>query len=312
MKLWLSWKTCKYRYAALDSLNATIDANLNLTLTGTTSGTVSTVMVYKKEDLLNPAGIYGGNAPYYLNGSTTPTSPGNDVYSWIGGDLFAGLSIGAVGSPTSVGGQVVGNMPSQSWFKLPVSSFFGNLQPDGHFYNRWAATLSTLSQAYNFAYTDRYAPVFVSLNPANVDTLQVVLEAAAVKLCMGQEIITGICATRASPSVPDQTFIWKAVKENEALTITCSYGGYTDTVNRSTAVIPWGSTSPATLEQSAVNPAINALGSVQAWWSKDGKSYVVTFSGQMVRFNVNNIFSSDQDGAPSQAAQIIVAAYLAT
>lgn len=163
-------------------LTATIDADLNLTLTGTTSGMGDTVMLYKKDDLLNPTGIYGGNAPYYLNGSTTSTAPGNDVYGWIGGDLFSGLNIGAVGSAAVVGGQVVGDMPSQSWFQLPVSSFFGNLQTGGPYYNQWAATLSTLSQAYNFAYTDRFAPVFVSLNPATADTLQIVLEDGTVNM----------------------------------------------------------------------------------------------------------------------------------
>lgn len=163
-------------------LTATIDADLNVTLTGETSAMGNTVMVYKKGDLLNPTGIYGGNAPFYLNGSTSSTNPGNDIYGWIGGDLFSGLNIGAVGSAAVVGGQVVGNMPSQSWFKLPASSFFGGLQPGGPYYNRWAATLSGLSQAYNFAYTDRFAPVFVSLNPANVDTLEIVLEDAAVNM----------------------------------------------------------------------------------------------------------------------------------
>ena len=162
-------------------LVATIDDDLNITLNGTTSGIQGGItMLHKKQDLLNPTGIYGGNAPYYLNGATSPTAPGNDVYGWVGGDLFSGLNIGAVGSNAKSGGTVIGAMPSQSWFALPVSSFFANMQPGNPFYNQWAATLSKLSQAYNFAYTDRFAHVLVGLNPADVDTLEIVLEDGTV------------------------------------------------------------------------------------------------------------------------------------
>jgi hypothetical protein len=85
-------------------LVATIDDDLNITLNGTTSGIQGSItMLHKKEDLLNPTGIYGGNAPYYLNGATSPTAPGNDVYGWVGGDLFSGLNIGAVGSEAKTG-----------------------------------------------------------------------------------------------------------------------------------------------------------------------------------------------------------------
>jgi hypothetical protein len=164
------------------SLTARIDFFKNITLEGSTSGMGAVTMLYKAEDLQNPTGIYGGNAPFYLNGSTTPTTPANDVYGWIGGDLFSGLNIGAVGSTVSIGGQVVGTMESHQWFKLPTSSFFAGLQPTEKFYNQWAATLAKLSDAYNFAYTDRFAPVLVSLNPATVDTLEIVHEDATVSM----------------------------------------------------------------------------------------------------------------------------------
>lgn len=168
-------------------LVASIDASLGITLQGTLGGTKST-MLYQCGDLTNPSGIYGGNTPYYLNGSTTSTNPGNDVYGWVGGDLFAGLNIGALGSTTTVGNvpgvpvpAMVGSLASHLWFGIPNQFFFGGLQP-GSYYNRWAATLAPLSQAYNFAYSDRFAAVFVSLNPATVDTLTVVLEPATVIL----------------------------------------------------------------------------------------------------------------------------------
>ena len=68
----------------------------------------------------------------------------------------------------------VGEMPSQSWFSL--GERFETLQPGRPSnYNRWASTLTPLSQAYNFAYTDRVAHVFAPLNPAVADTLEIVI-----------------------------------------------------------------------------------------------------------------------------------------
>lgn len=164
-------------------LFATIDPDLNITLSGTASGIQGTItMLYERGDLLNPSGMYGGNTPYYLNGATTPIYPGNDLYGWMGGDLFSGLNIGAVGSAATSEAGVIGSLPSQSWFRLPVSSFFAKMQPDHLYYNQWAATLANLSQAYNFAYSDRFSHVLVNLNPENVDTLQIVLEDATVKM----------------------------------------------------------------------------------------------------------------------------------
>lgn len=164
------------------SLQATIDDNRGITLTGSTSKIKPVKMLYTAQDLKNPTGIYGGDAPFHLNGAATATKPANDVYGWIGGDLFSGLNIGAVGSTAQVNGQVVGSMESQAWFKLPTSSFFAKLQPSQKYYNQWAATLAPLSEAYNFAYTDRFAPVLVNLNPQVVDTLEIVLEDATVKM----------------------------------------------------------------------------------------------------------------------------------
>lgn len=163
------------------NLTATIDANLDITLTGTI-GSVSgtTTVLYKAADLMNPSGLYGGNTPYYLNGASTPTTPGNDIYGWLGGDLASGFNIGAVGSALSVtvGGTTTpaGALPSQQWFGLSPSLFFATMQPDNPFYNAWAAALAPLSQAYNFAFSDRFAPVFASLDPAKVDTLDLILE----------------------------------------------------------------------------------------------------------------------------------------
>ena len=90
----------------------------------------------------------------------------------MSGDLLAGLNIGAVGSTVVRNGTAVGLMPSSQWFGL--TDLFAGLQPDNPtFYNQWAAALGPISDAYNFAYSDRFAPVTVPLDPSRVDTLEV-------------------------------------------------------------------------------------------------------------------------------------------
>lgn len=149
-----------------------IQGPIYITLKGTVgSYTGTTTMIYQNSDLINPDGIYGANAPYTLNGGA-PTNPVNDVYGWIAGDLFAGLNIGAIGSTTEIGGTRVGAMTSTDWFsKIPNTSLFSNLQSSLGYYNQFADALQGLSDAYNFAYSDRFSAVQISVNPATTDTL---------------------------------------------------------------------------------------------------------------------------------------------
>ncbi|NHN27862.1 hypothetical protein FIA58_019465 [Flavobacterium jejuense] len=157
-------------------LTASIDASGDITLSGTVESIKgTTTIVYKKSDLINPSGIYGANAPFFLDGAKLPQNPANDVYGWITGDLLAGLNIGAIGSETTINGTKVGAMTSSEWFTIPNTSLFSNLQSSASNYNQYAATLQNLSDAYNFAYSDRFSPVLVSLNPATVNTLQISL-----------------------------------------------------------------------------------------------------------------------------------------
>lgn len=159
------------------AFTATIDPGLDITLTG--SGTVvgPHTLFLSKANLVAPTGIYGANPSFSLDGGQAG-APQNDVYGWIIGDLLAGLNVGAVGSTViPPGGTMqVGEMNSQDWFTLP--NYFGALQPTRKSnYNRWAAALAPLSQAYNFAYSDRFAHVVATLNPGApsfVDTLQIV------------------------------------------------------------------------------------------------------------------------------------------
>lgn len=163
------------------NLAATIDSKSNITLTGTMSAISGTqTMLYENADLVNASGIYGANAAFYLNGSTSATNPANDVYGWVTGDLLAGMNIGALGSQTKISGTPVGSMPSQQWFSIPITSLFASLQPSAGYYNQFAATMQPLSEAYNFAYSDRFAPVVASLNPAEVASLTVTIEPCAI------------------------------------------------------------------------------------------------------------------------------------
>ncbi|WP_299162215.1 beta-1,3-glucanase family protein [uncultured Tenacibaculum sp.] len=154
------------------NLTAIIDDSLDISLSGTVGGNATT-MLYKKEDLINPNGIYGANAMFSLNGAAKQ-SPANNVYGWITGDLLAGFNIGAIGSTTSINGTQAGAMKSSNWFsKIPNTELFGNLQNNKGYYNEYAETLQELSDAYNFAYSDRFSAVQVSLDPAKVNTLEV-------------------------------------------------------------------------------------------------------------------------------------------
>lgn len=154
-------------------LTTSIDNQGNITLSGTVgSETKNITMVFAKSDLINPSGIYGANAPFSKNGGGAE-NPSNDVYGWITGDLLAGFNIGAIGSTTTINNEVVGGMNSSDWFTLPISSLFSNLQSKPAYYNQFAATLQPLSDDYNFAYSDRFSPVLISLNPVSVDTLQI-------------------------------------------------------------------------------------------------------------------------------------------
>ena len=93
---------------------------------------------------------------------------------WITGDLLAGLNIGAIGSTTSFSGVVVGAMNSSEWFsKIPDTSLFSHLQRHEAYYNQYAEILQRFSQAYNFAYSNRFSAMQVSLNPAQVNTLDI-------------------------------------------------------------------------------------------------------------------------------------------
>jgi hypothetical protein len=126
---------------------------------------------------------------------------------------------------------------------------------------------------------------------------------------MGVELVSGLCVTNNAPSDPLETILWDAQESRDALTISVKYGGATSLHKLASAPIPWGSTDPVPMVPSKSNPHIAVVGTVRASWLGSA-SYVVTFSGGMIRPNLINITSSDQNGVPADGAPIIVAAYL--
>jgi hypothetical protein len=140
--------------------------------------------------LLDPSGVVGANAnylyKYYLKsgadpGSFSQTDPSNggpqdNVLTWIEGDLLAGMNVGTVGSEkthkhpitingkTYAAGTTVGTFDSQDWWSLGSTLrttnsvydyYFGYLQSNPDFYNRYAETIYPFTDAYGFAYSDR-------------------------------------------------------------------------------------------------------------------------------------------------------------
>lgn len=126
---------------------------------------------------------------------------------------------------------------------------------------------------------------------------------------MGTEVASGLSVTRGAATAPDSTFIWDVVETAGNLKVKVSYGGGTDNNNVQIANIAAGSTTPVNIP-AGTNPAISVIGKVSAVWSDANQSYVVVFSGQMVRPNVNNITSSDQNGTAADDYPIIVYAYM--
>ncbi len=153
---------------------ASIDADSNLTISGTGGETGAIELTVSKWDLLNPASTYGGSPTFSESGNLHTTMP-NNIYAWIFGDFFAGLNIGAIGSSVTVAGTVVGDMTSSDWFsKLPSGgNLFDKLWTGGetNFWNQWAQELNPRTDAYNFAYAERFSSPQISIAPANADTL---------------------------------------------------------------------------------------------------------------------------------------------
>ena len=162
---------------------ASIDSDSNLTITGSGSVVGTIELKVPKWDLLNPASTYGGNPLFYLNGVKQTVLP-NNLCARLFGDFFAGLNIGAVGSSVSVDGTLAGDMNSTEWFAtLPQAGMmFDKLWTGGetNYWNQWAKALISRSDAYNFAYAERFSAPQISIAPVNADEITLELLDASI------------------------------------------------------------------------------------------------------------------------------------
>lgn len=156
--------------------------------------------------ILDPTGMVGANAGYkytYDGGATWLDTglagPQNNVFTWLSGDLLAGMNIGTVGSDKLFSGTInghtytnvkVGEIASQDWFWMGKALaaegqsvydfYYSALQDSPDFYNAYSAALYKLSDAYGFAYGERIqgGSVAVSWNasqPDPVDTIVITI-----------------------------------------------------------------------------------------------------------------------------------------
>jgi hypothetical protein len=139
---------------------------------------------------------------------------------------------------------------------------------------------------------------------------------------MVSPIQTGLIATTGLVTTPNMTYIWNATPTAPSpnapnqtpapLTVSVSFGTGTSTGNTASAPIPWNSTQSVPISSNSTPELAGNL--TAAWGDLDAAtgnylSYVVTFSGQMVYGNVNNVSSVDQSQTANDQ-QIIVCAYL--
>lgn len=157
------------------SFTATIDAAGNLILTGSGTAAGSHTLKIAAADL-NNQGIYGSDPLFSVDGGT-PHHNDNTVYATALRDYLAALNFGFVASKTidPATGVAFGDEPSDQWWKSPQA--FNFLQPEKPFYNEWAKVVHDNSQSYGTPYSDVWTAgkVQASLDPAEIDTLQVVI-----------------------------------------------------------------------------------------------------------------------------------------
>lgn len=184
-----------------------------VTLTGSTTlvegpnaNTTHSVLIKTPySELLAPTGIVGANAAYkysYDGGltwhDTGLAGPQDNVFTWLNGDLLAGMNVGTIGSSKLFSGTInghvytnvqVGEIASEDMFYLgqalktlnPGTSvydyYFSYLQNSPDFYNAYAAALYELTDAYGFAYSDRIqgGQVSVSWDATKADAIDTIV-----------------------------------------------------------------------------------------------------------------------------------------
>jgi hypothetical protein len=117
-------------------------------------------------------GIYLGNVAWTVDGAAGSFND-NDVYAAAVRDILAGFNLGFVASATvdPNTGMAFGSESSKHWWSSTQA--FEYLQPNNIFYNQYAQTVTGTSDAYSWAFSDRWSHVQAHLY--GMQTLEVVV-----------------------------------------------------------------------------------------------------------------------------------------
>ena len=121
--------------------------------------------------------IYANNPDYYVDGVKSDFAD-NNIYSAPVRDALAGFAIGYVGSSVldPVTGVAFKDEFSKHWYATNQPLAFSDVQPGNEYFNGYAEVFWKYSDSYGFPFSDRlHKSVQASLNPANVDTVEIVI-----------------------------------------------------------------------------------------------------------------------------------------
>ncbi|MBL9140847.1 MAG: VCBS repeat-containing protein [Phycisphaerae bacterium] len=149
------------------------------------SRSVGTTFVIRRANLTDSA-IYGATAPYtMLRGSNV-----NAIVEKARADFLSALNFGFAGSTVTNPmrpSQTIGVSPSWTWYgnkpnginqaKMPIKYAFAAAQPTNAYYNPVASYLTTVTDAYGFAFNDRLQAPLASLGVGSTLKITVLTDA---------------------------------------------------------------------------------------------------------------------------------------
>jgi len=168
--------------------SATVSAG-QLKLGGAVDGGSGQVATTAQVSSLTDTMIYGANPPFVI-------TRGTDLHGMVTramADYFAGLNFGLVGSPEKIPGHTahtVGGLATWHWYgnnpngvdqpALPIADAFAAAQRgQPSYYNSYASYLTTVGDAYGFAYNDRLQSPLTSIGAGQTVTIEVLPDTQA-------------------------------------------------------------------------------------------------------------------------------------
>lgn len=151
------------------------------------SANAATIFVIRRADLTDHA-IYGATAPYVmLKGSNV-----NAIVEKVRADYLSALNFGFANSATACPtnpGKSIGASPSWAWYgnppsginqpPMPITYAFATAQPGHTYYNQYANYLTTVTDAYGFAFNDRLQAPLAPLGPGSTVHITVLTDAGS-------------------------------------------------------------------------------------------------------------------------------------